>query len=77
VAAYLPQDWPVRFIDKNIRPASPADYNPGAVYFVDNNFVGNRKAIAELLPHLIDWQKSNGYPVQFMASFYSQKLRGK
>lgn len=39
--------------------------NPGAVYFVDDNFVGNRKAVAELLPHLIEWQKSNGYPVQF------------
>ncbi len=39
--------------------------NPGAVYFVDDNFVGNRKAVAELLPHLIDWQKANGYPIQF------------
>ncbi|MCD8485474.1 MAG: B12-binding domain-containing radical SAM protein [Desertifilum sp.] len=39
--------------------------NPGAVYFVDDNFVGNRRAVAELLPHLIDWQKSNGYPLQF------------
>jgi radical SAM superfamily enzyme YgiQ (UPF0313 family) len=39
--------------------------NPGAVYFVDDNFVGNRRAVAELLPHLIDWQKTNGYPVQF------------
>ncbi|BAU11494.1 hypothetical protein LEP3755_19930 [Leptolyngbya sp. NIES-3755] len=39
--------------------------NPGAVYFVDDNFVGNRKAVMELLPHLIEWQKTNGYPVQF------------
>jgi len=39
--------------------------NPGAVYFVDDNFVGNRRAVMELLPHLIDWQKRNGYPVQF------------
>ncbi|WP_013324004.1 B12-binding domain-containing radical SAM protein [Gloeothece verrucosa] len=39
--------------------------NPGAVYFVDDNFAGNRRALAELLPHLIDWQKRNGYPVQF------------
>jgi radical SAM superfamily enzyme YgiQ (UPF0313 family) len=39
--------------------------NPGAVYFVDDNFVGNRRAVMELLPHLIDWQKANGYPVQF------------
>lgn len=39
--------------------------NPGAVYFVDDNFVGNRRAVMELLPHLIDWQKANGYPIQF------------
>jgi radical SAM superfamily enzyme YgiQ (UPF0313 family) len=35
-----------------------------AVYFVDDNFVGNRKAAKELLPHLIAWQKKNGYAVQ-------------
>jgi len=37
----------------------------GAVYFVDDNFIGNRKAARELLPHLIAWQARNGYPVQF------------
>lgn len=39
--------------------------NPGGIYFVDDNFVGNRKAVTELLPYLVDWQKVNGYPVQF------------
>jgi radical SAM superfamily enzyme YgiQ (UPF0313 family) len=39
--------------------------NPGAVYFVDDNFIGNRKAARELLPHLIDWQKRNAYPLEF------------
>jgi radical SAM superfamily enzyme YgiQ (UPF0313 family) len=39
--------------------------NPGAVYFVDDNFVGDRRAAMNLLPHLIEWQKRNGYPVQF------------
>jgi hopanoid C-2 methylase len=39
--------------------------NIGAVYFVDDNFVGNRRAAMELLPHLIDWQKRHGYPIQF------------
>ncbi|MBR8829712.1 MAG: Hopanoid C-2 methylase [Chroococcopsis gigantea SAG 12.99] len=42
-----------------------ASGNPGAVYFVDDNFVGNRRALMDLLPQLIDWQKRNGYPVQF------------
>ena len=37
----------------------------GAVYFVDDNFVGNRKAAKELLPHLIEWQKRKHYPVEF------------
>ena len=32
------------------------------VYFVDDNFIGNRKAAMELLPHLIEWQQKNGYP---------------
>ena len=31
------------------------------VYFVDDNFIGNRKAAMDLLPHLIEWQKRNGY----------------
>jgi radical SAM superfamily enzyme YgiQ (UPF0313 family) len=37
----------------------------GAVYFVDDNFVGNRNAAKELLPHLIEWQKRRRYPVEF------------
>jgi radical SAM superfamily enzyme YgiQ (UPF0313 family) len=37
----------------------------GAVYFVDDNFIGNRKAALDLLPHLIEWQKRNGYAIQF------------
>ncbi|HUB65829.1 MAG TPA: B12-binding domain-containing radical SAM protein [Methylocella sp.] len=35
----------------------------GSVYFVDDNFVANRRALRELLPHLIQWQKRNGYAV--------------
>ncbi|HWF00400.1 MAG TPA: B12-binding domain-containing radical SAM protein [Caulobacteraceae bacterium] len=33
-----------------------------AVYFVDDNFIANRRAAKELLPALIGWQKRNGYP---------------
>jgi radical SAM superfamily enzyme YgiQ (UPF0313 family) len=36
----------------------------GSVYFVDDNFIGNKKAARELLPHLIAWQKKRGYPLQ-------------
>jgi len=39
--------------------------NPGGIYFVDDNFVADRRALMQLLPHLIEWQKRNGYPVQF------------
>jgi radical SAM superfamily enzyme YgiQ (UPF0313 family) len=37
----------------------------GAVYFVDDNFIANRRAVKELLPHLIDWQRRNGYALSF------------
>lgn len=39
--------------------------HPSVVYFVDDNFIGNRKATREMLPHLIDWQRRRGYPLQF------------
>ncbi len=38
---------------------------PGAVYFVDDNFIGNRKAALALLKELVAWQQRNGYPLQF------------
>ena len=38
---------------------------PGAIYFVDDNFIGNQKAALDLLPHLIEWQRRNGYRVRF------------
>ena len=36
-----------------------------SVYFVDDNFIGNRKATREMLPHLVAWQKKNDYPLSF------------
>jgi radical SAM superfamily enzyme YgiQ (UPF0313 family) len=39
--------------------------HPSVVYFVDDNFIGNRKAAREMLPHLIAWQRKHGYPLQF------------
>jgi len=38
---------------------------PTTLYFVDDNFIGNRKAAKEMLPHLVAWQKRNSYPVMF------------
>jgi radical SAM superfamily enzyme YgiQ (UPF0313 family) len=39
--------------------------NPGAVYFVDDNFIANQSAAISLLKELVEWQKARGYPVQF------------
>lgn len=37
----------------------------GAIYFVDDNFIGNKRAARALLPHLVEWQKRRGYPLHF------------
>jgi radical SAM superfamily enzyme YgiQ (UPF0313 family) len=37
----------------------------GSVYFVDDNFIGNRKAALDLLPHLAEWQKRTGFVLRF------------
>jgi radical SAM superfamily enzyme YgiQ (UPF0313 family) len=39
--------------------------HPTSVYFVDDNFIGNRKATRDMLPHLVQWQKEHAYPMQF------------
>lgn len=38
---------------------------PPVVYFVDDNFIGNRKAAREMLPRLIAWQRKHHYPLRF------------
>ncbi len=37
----------------------------GHVDFVDDNLVGNKKALKAFLPDLIAWQQRNGYPFEF------------
>jgi radical SAM superfamily enzyme YgiQ (UPF0313 family) len=37
----------------------------GQIYFVDDNLIANRAALAKLLPHLVEWQKRTGYAVSF------------
>ena len=39
--------------------------HPAVIYFVDDNFIANRKATKEMLPHLVAWQKKHNYPLQF------------
>ncbi len=37
----------------------------GHIDFVDDNFIGNKKAVKAFLPHLVAWQKQRGYPLHF------------
>lgn len=39
--------------------------NPGTVYFVDDNFIGNPHATLALLEHLVGWQQERGFPLSF------------
>jgi radical SAM superfamily enzyme YgiQ (UPF0313 family) len=37
----------------------------GSIFFVDDNFIGNRRAVRELLPLMARWQEENGRPFDF------------
>ena len=37
----------------------------GALFFVDDNFVGNRREVERLLPAIRAWQDAHGFPFQF------------
>src|SRR5512146_242309 len=37
----------------------------GPLFFVDDNFIGNRRAIARMLPGIAEWQRAHGEPFEF------------
>ena len=37
----------------------------GHVDFVDDNLIGNKKAVKAFLPHLTKWQEAHGFPFEF------------
>ncbi len=37
----------------------------GTLFFVDDNFIGNKPAVKRLLPILRDWQRKRGHPFEF------------
>jgi radical SAM superfamily enzyme YgiQ (UPF0313 family) len=38
----------------------------GPLFIVDDNFIGNKKNVRQLLPELVDWQKKNGMPFSLL-----------
>ncbi len=37
----------------------------GSVFWVDDNFIGNKKSCRQILPHVIEWQKKHDMAFQF------------
>jgi len=38
----------------------------GTVFIVDDNFIGNKKNVRQLMPALTEWQERHGYPFSFL-----------
>ncbi|HEX6047592.1 MAG TPA: radical SAM protein [Pyrinomonadaceae bacterium] len=38
----------------------------GPLFIVDDNFIGNKKNVRQLMPALIEWQKKHGYPFSLL-----------
>lgn len=37
----------------------------GGIFFVDDNFIGNKPNVKRLLPDLLEWQQAHGFPFYF------------
>jgi len=37
----------------------------GGIFFVDDNFIGNKRTVKPFLEKLVEWQTANGYPFSF------------
>jgi radical SAM superfamily enzyme YgiQ (UPF0313 family) len=38
----------------------------GTVFIVDDNFIGNKKNVRQLMPHLAEWQEKHGFPFSLL-----------
>ncbi len=51
-------------LEKELQKVYELGYR-GQLGIVDDNFIGNKKAVKELLPQLIEWQKQRDFPFDF------------
>ena len=57
-----PRTKPPRQVIEELEDMRRAGFH--SAFIVDDNFIGNKKAAAELLALLVTWQEQNGYPLR-------------
>ena len=45
------------------------------IFVVDDNFIGNKKEAKQLLTAIVEWQRANDYPIEFMTGSVAQRRR--
>lgn len=61
----VPRTKAPRQVIRELRALYDAGWR-GSVFIVDDNFIGNKAKVKELLPEIIDWQKRHRHPFQFL-----------